>query len=532
MALAAAAFVCCFSCTDNNKQNPDVPEPPKEDDSGTTTPQEEDPNKQDPQDEDTLKPGTFKFVASAFQGNWKEGDKIYVHGNYGPYAEVVTLSSADISEDGKTASANLDKVTTLPCAPDGLYAAWPADSVVPNDGMMDSFTTFNSDETLFTVAYLDGDTFTFVDASAFLTFTVDGDFNQYAISSAIKDGLRATSFQADYTSAKALSCSLKSDGYPYRYGTLASGEETSIIFQGGVSLSRGYTIHFGKDGKWTACYKVDNSTKIKPGTVTALGNITSSLEAYSGPAPKMPEMKSSKSYPVKLNELSGLCLSVDGDFLWAVGDGGELARIDLEGNVISKRSIGGDTEGLTIEPETGDLLIAMEPASVGRITAAEGYEGKMTTIFKIKEASGKGNAGMEGISYYKDGLVFCGTQLYAELFLCDLNAEVDSNKYTPIIWSKQLVSIIPGIDEVGGMCYDPLTDWLWITDSNMKKLFVLTSDAETLLGTYPVKKVVNAESIFVDHIHSCVWVGCDTDSSTSQLYKFDFTGLDDAIIAE
>ena len=398
--------------------------------------------------------------------------------------------------------------------------------------MMDSFTTFNADETLFTVAYLDGDTFTFVDASAFLTFTVDGDFDSYAISSNNKDGIRVQSVQADYTSAKSVTGTIKSDGYPYRYGEIVPGEKTSIIFQGGKSFSKGYTIHFGKEGEWTAIYKVSQSVKLKAGVVSDLGNITSSLEEYSGPAPKMPEMTGNKKFSVKLNEMSGLCLSVDGDFLWAVGDGGELARIDLEGNVISKRSIGGDTEGLTIEPETGDLLVAMEPNSVGRITAADGYEGKMTTIFKIKEASSKGNSGMEGISYYKDGLVFCGTQLYAELFLCDLNAEVDSNKYTPIIWSKQLVSIIPGIDEVGGMCYDPLTDWIWITDSNMKKLFVLTSDAETLLATYPVKTVTNAESIFVDHLHSCVWVGSDNDSATSTLFRFDFTGLDDAIIAE
>ena len=67
------------------------------------------------------------------------------------------------------------------------------------------------------------------------------------------------------------------------------------------------------------------------------------------------------------------------------------------------------------------------------------------------------------------------------------------------------------------------------TSSKSHKFFALTGDAEQLLGAYTLKTSSNEESISVDHKNQCVWVG-DDYGSTSYLYRFDFTGLDDAII--
>ena len=96
---------------------------------------------------------------------------------------------------------------------------------------------------------------------------------------------------------------------------------------------------------------------------------------------------------------------------------------------------------------------------------------------------------------------------------------------------KDLRSIFPSITEIAGLCYDPLTDWLWIIDSEAKKISVLTGDASHMLGVYSVKGIDNPEAICVDHDHSCVWVG-DDYGSTSHLIKYEFTGLDDFIISE
>ena len=512
---AAALFIipCCVSCNppENNEEGGDeqttVTEPEKI----------------------TPKPGIYKFTAPPVKGKWEAGDKIYVHGAYGPAAETITLKASDISSDGKTATGDLAGVTEFPCHPDGLYAAWPAEAVREEDGLQGTVTWFS--DGLYSpigVAYLKGDTFEFIDACCALEFTVSGDFDSYAIAANNRDGLRLKEFQADYTSAET-TMSRNTDGYPFRYGEVKSGQKITIFFPGLIRFKQGFTIYFGKNDKYGKCYSVTDAVSLKAGQTEDLGDITSSLADYSGPAPKMPEMTGYKKFEVKLNELSGLCKSADGTFLWGVGDVGELAQIKFDGTVIDKWSIGGDTEGLTMDPDTKDLYVSMEPNQVGVIKAPD-YKSK-STLFKIKEGSKYGNAGMEGITYYKDGLIYVGAQTSANLFLCDLNGQLDDNKNTTILSVTSLAQNYPSIiDEVGGLCYDPLTDWLWVTDSNYYKIFAFTGDGQTLLAWYSVKVVANAESIFVDHDNNCIWVGCDNDGATSHLFRFDFTGLDDAII--
>ena len=163
----------------------------------------------------------------------------------------------------------------------------------------------------------------------------------------------------------------------------------------------------------------------------------------------------------------------------------------------------------------------MEPNGVGRI-AAPGFN-HLETLFKIADAKGYGNAGVEGLTYYKDGLVYAGAQTGSDLFCCNLETG-------ELVWKKRLRDIFPSITEIADLCYDPFTDWLWIIDSESRKFFALTGDAETLLGSYSVRGIENPESVCVDHKHSCIWVG-DDYGSTSYLYRFDFTGLDDAILS-
>ena len=174
-----------------------------------------------------------------------------------------------------------------------------------------------------------------------------------------------------------------------------------------------------------------------------------------------------------------------------------------------------------MDPVTKDLLIGLEDGYQGlaRIKAPD-YTGSLEKVWKIAAAKNFGNAGVEGLTFYKDGLVYLGTQQNSELFLCNLETgEVLSDKK---LYNKALVS------EIADLCYDPLTDWLWIIDSEAKKIFVFTGDMSTYFGAYSVGSISNPESVCVDHKHSCVWVGDDA-GSTSYLYRFDFNGLDDAI---
>jgi uncharacterized protein YjiK len=118
------------------------------------------------------------------------------------------------------------------------------------------------------------------------------------------------------------------------------------------------------------------------------------------------------------------------------------------------------------------------------------------------------NSGVEGIAYWKDDLVFVGTQWGANLWVYKL----DGTKVSKI-------SLSGFADEIAGLDYDPVGDWLWVVDSNYKKFYICTT-AGKLLATYDVSFISNAESICVDRDRSCVWIG--SDESSPKIYKFEF----------
>jgi len=230
-----------------------------------------------------------------------------------------------------------------------------------------------------------------------------------------------------------------------------------------------------------------------------------------------PNISSNPTYSkVKnVNELSGLSLSEDGSFLWGVGDSGDLVKISTSDYSVTKvKYFDDDTEGVTIHRETGDLIISLEPNKVSRVTKSSGFT-KMETLFKIADAKNFGNSGLEGIAYYKNNEVWVGSQEGPYLWRVNLNGEIKEK--------IKLKSLVSGITEVAGLCYDVKRDRLWIIDSNECKIFLLSGDAKKHLKTYKLPHIGNAESLSVDHIHNVIWVG--DDSSTSKLYKFEVTNL-------
>ena len=528
LAAALTLLPCSLSC--------DKPAP----DQG----QEQEPEKPEekPADDGKPKAGDYTFTVSPLKGKWEAGDQIRVQGSYGPAAKTYTLKAADISSDGKTATLKLEgDLFEYLSAPDNLYAAWPASAVKPEDGLTDATFTFTKADILLAQAYLQGTNFAFDDGSAAITFTVSGNYDRALIAGNQRPGLRFQEYSNAHSSSETSFSKVVSDGYPFREVTLAGdGQTTTVWFPGGVTLKDGFTLYFGKNGEWPAVYSrktedgLQNGT-LKAGKVLELGDITSQLEAYSGPEPKMPEMGKRTKYTISFNELSGLCLSADDSFLWAVGDGSEIARISFDGQLVSKANLKTtsgstiDSEAISLKYDTGDLLIGGEPNSMCQLPSAivahvfkESTFKGAEALFKIDDAKNFGNAGVEGITYYKDSLAYVGTQTGSYLYLCNLTTG-------EVIWRKGLREMYPAITEIADLCYDPLTDWLWVIDSESLRFFALTGDAESMLGYYSVRGISNPESICIDHKNSCIWVG-DDYGSTSYLYRFDFTGLDDAII--
>ena len=481
--------------------------------------------------------GVYNFTASPLKGRWNAGDQIYIQGSWGPAAQVITLDAGQISADGKTASVELggDLFKYL-TEPDPLYAVWPADAVKKEDGLTGQVIEYEKTNLLLSQAYLEESHFDFVDITAFISFTVSGGYDHFIIAGEQHPGLRYTSYKNEYSSSKKQAAKPKDDGYPFREEQLAAdGSLTTIYFPGGNTFKDGFTLYFAKGDEWTASYTYAEDVTLKAGKALELGDITAKLAPYSGGKPHMPEVVNVTKYTVNINEFSGLCLSEDKSFLWAIDDNGKLGQIDITNNVgavLDSWSLGGDPEGVSIHPETGDLIVGNEdPVSVGIVKAPVNKGAKQSIIFKIKEAKGFGNSGMEGITYYKkDGdkdLVYCGTQTNANLYLCDLNAEVDGSQYTTLVAEPiSLRERFYGVLEIAGLSYDPLTDWLWMIDSEAHKIFVFSGDASRLLCVYPLKTRSNEEGIVIDRSRNCVWIA-DDYGSPSYLYKYEFSGLDD-----
>ena len=227
--------------------------------------------------------------------------------------------------------------------------------------------------------------------------------------------------------------------------------------------------------------------------------------------PGTPLKGSYKKYSAAITELSGLCLHTDGSFLWGVGDQGMLAKIGFEGQVEKVFSQSLDMEAVTINPETGDLYLGCESNFIGIVKAPE-YK-KAEALFYVEDAADYGNSGVEGISWYKDGMILVGAQIDARLWAYKLDGTE--------VWTKSLKTVAIGCQEIADICYDPVKDQIWIIDSESQSIYLFNGDATKHLATYKVNFAGNCESIYLDYERNCVWVADDSEGSA--LFRVDFT---------
>ena len=500
-----------------------------------TTDPENNVEEQKPQGQEKpkLEPGDFKFIAPSAKGEWEAGDCIYVHGSLGTNIQLVTLTEDNISAtDRSVATAYLGDVTKWLAKPDGLYAAWPAENVYKYVGSLDSRTTFLDYDGPRAAAYLDGDTFRFKDVTCLLSFKVSGGFDRFALCSNSRSGMGGFSVMTNITSESSDIFVTGGNGYPFLSGDLGEDGEYGIWFPSGLKFPDGYSIFLGKNGSWDHIYKTTASLTLSGGVVD-LGTIEP--VAYDGPAPVLPTIagKPSKKTVSGLGELSDVCLSENGDFLWGVDDDGYLGKISFEGELLDYHYVISDPEDISLDPRNGNLLIGMEtPGSVGIVYAPVTATSKGKKLFDISPFSSFDNDGLEGLTYYKDNMVFAGAQSGPTLVLCDLDGT--------LLWKTVLPYKNP-VSEIAGLCYDPLTNWLWLIDSETKLVYVYIVNAEAesetkwnvsldYLGAYPVREPGNPEGVCVDHARSCLWVTDDYSRKESAIYRYDMEGLNDFII--
>lgn len=226
---------------------------------------------------------------------------------------------------------------------------------------------------------------------------------------------------------------------------------------------------------------------------------------------RMPVMGASEVYEVDVEEISGLCLDADKSALISCGDQGLVKRISFEGETSEILVYPADMEGLTLHPTTGDLYLAIEGRQEVARLAAPAYD-TYETVFKVQEAidGNYSNGGLEAVEYFKDDMLFVGSQNEANLWQYKVDGTLVSK-----------ISLSDFATEIAGLCYEPEADLLWVTDSNQAKIFLCTTEG-VLLETYDVPFIENLESICVDRERGCVWVASDEDSPKLYKLTFDF----------
>ena len=224
-------------------------------------------------------------------------------------------------------------------------------------------------------------------------------------------------------------------------------------------------------------------------------------------------MKGYQVFDVDVEEISGLCLNADKSALISCGDQGVVKQLSFEGEASDILVYPADMEGVTIDPSTGDLYLAIEGSQEVARLAAPAYD-TYESLFKVQEAidSNYRNGGLEGVEYYKHDILFVGSQVDANLWQYRTDGTIVSK-----------ISFAAFATEIAGLCYEPEEDLLWVTDSRQAKIFLCRTDG-TLLATYEVPFVDNLESICVDRERGCVWVASDEDSPKLYRLDFDFEG--------
>lgn len=227
----------------------------------------------------------------------------------------------------------------------------------------------------------------------------------------------------------------------------------------------------------------------------------------------LPLMKGYQVFDVDVEEISGLCLNADKSALISCGDQGVVKQLSFEGEASDILVYPADMEGVTIDPSTGDLYLAIEGSQEVARLAAPAYD-TYESLFKVQEAidSNYRNGGLEGVEYYKHDILFVGSQVDANLWQYRTDGTIVSK-----------ISFAAFATEIAGLCYEPEEDLLWVTDSRQAKIFLCRTDG-TLLATYEVPFVDNLESICVDRERGCIWVASDEDSPKLYRLDFDFEG--------
>lgn len=243
-----------------------------------------------PEPENPTETRTLTFVLPDFQAGeggelpagiktkWAAGDQIVVHGEYAKDQVTVTLDAGDISGNGKTATKTVDGLRPYrrdDCS-SVLYASYPA-SASNNIKHCFYYSAFKNENKQLLAACNEGDTFTFVNLSAVITFKVKGDYDSYSFTARKDIPIGGDLFQVKITDREKNLKQYLENPTPtiMRTELVADGETENVLFvPGGLDLTGGYLLRFYKDGEAIMGMKDLEPFQLSAGSVFDLGDLT------------------------------------------------------------------------------------------------------------------------------------------------------------------------------------------------------------------------------------------------------------------
>lgn len=199
------------------------------------------------------------------------------------------------------------------------------------------------------------------------------------------------------------------------------------------------------------------------------------------------------------NEPSGIVFHKQRKTLFVVGDEGDICEIQPDGTLIKQKRIrSADFEGITYDPSTGLLYIAIEGEEKILEVDPDNFkvlrEFTIERTFKGKMVLKPGGNGIEGITFIPDryhpegGTFYVANQGFDLTDMEDPSAifEVEvplRSSFNKNATAKIIRFLFPGIIDISDLCYDESSGHLYAISDMTNTLFEITKDGE-IIQTY------------------------------------------------
>ena len=348
---------------------------------------------------------------------WKVGDQIMIRGRWTGqsgdkyYSRVVTLDSGNILNDGKTASFDVEEITstssgkTWTKGKTSLFAIYPANTVVIDNGKNSWYesTPFNTTNAPLVAGYNnldvnDGASFTLYNLCGILSFKVGDGYDSYVFEGNNSETVGYDNYQAALymDSAPSLTWVKSGSAITSISGTVVGDKSTvnCIYFPNGATFSNGFTIKFKKDGAIVKTLSTTKSVTIARNEYRPMGDVTDYLKDYVAPTSHNNTIVADISSVTDLSASeTANCYIVDGSVAANAGKVFKFKAAKGKGGAVLT-NIGGDenkdvvvlweTKNTSTAPNAGDIIAAVD------YDMQEGEEAYI--VFKMPDTITPGNA--------------------------------------------------------------------------------------------------------------------------------------------